>query len=458
MEDLNIYILTSNCARTLIDVDLFADHFFDALSTDARESGAPELIVLSLQEVAPIAYSFLGGAYLTPYFDAFVKTVKKATTQLWNESFVNLVRDHTGMTGLMVFARADILDRIQWIDTAHVGFGVHEMGNKGAVGARLGYVTKGATSKTVDLTFVAAHLAPMEDALEQRNLDWKSIVERLVFSHKQNTLGSLQTTPDERSALLADQDHDHNSAHSDKSHEDLFAPNAYLFLAGDLNYRTSNVSPTKTDIARFPRYGVSPDDPTHYSHLLKDDQLMREMREGRCFHGLSEAPIDFPPTYKYSSGAQKAAHHALVSGEPDTEWKWSTHRWPSWCDRILYLDHPSGSGTKEDLHVKPHAYNALPLFPHSDHRPVALAVSVPLRVKASDNPSQTDHMVPEAQQAAPFAIDPSWRSRRNAARRKEIVVGFLAYLSLTWEGNGLLLASSLGLVSAWIALQSLWGI
>ncbi|KAJ5649406.1 uncharacterized protein N7484_003129 [Penicillium longicatenatum] len=449
MEDLNLYILTSNCARTIIDVDLFADHFFDALSADARGLGAPELIVLSLQEIAPIAYSFLGGTYLTPYFDAFIKTVKKATAKLWNESYVNLVKDHTGMTGLMVFARADIVDKISWVDTAHVGFGIQEMGNKGAVGARLGYVAEGHPSKTVDLTFVAAHLAPMENALEQRNLDWQSIVERLVFSHKGNPLKALgQGNSDESTALLAD----HESSHeAETNRHDLFAPNSYLFLAGDLNYRTSDVGPLKTDVVRFPRQGVPRDDPAHYSHLLKEDQLMREMREGRSFHGLSEAPIDFPPTYKYSGAAQQAARASLLSGESEAEWKWSNHRWPSWCDRILYLNSPSwASGGGQ---VKTHAYDALPLFPHSDHRPVALAASVPLR--PSDSPSATDHEGPEAKSVAPFAIDPSWRSRRDAARQKEIVVGFLAYLGLTWEGNGMLLASTLGLVGAWVLLRSL---
>src|SRR6185312_10261529 len=103
MEELNLYILTSNCARKLIDVDLVAAHFFDVLPTS---SPAPELIVLSLQELAPIAYSFLGGSYLLPYFNAFTKAVKQATAKRWSESYVNLVKDHVGMTALMVFARA----------------------------------------------------------------------------------------------------------------------------------------------------------------------------------------------------------------------------------------------------------------------------------------------------------------------------------------------------------------
>jgi hypothetical protein len=440
--DLNLYILTANCARTLIEVDLFAEHFFDVLPASGAQSfPAPELIVLSLQEIAPIAHSFLGGSYLVPYFEAFVKAVKKATAKQWNESYVNLVKDHTGMTGLMVFARADISYKIPWIDMAYVGLGVQEMGNKGAIGARLGYTVDDDSSKTIDLTFVAAHLAPMENALEQRNLDWQSIVERLVFSHPKEVEGEEN---DENTALL---NRRRSSSHPEDSRRDLFAPSSYVFLAGDLNYRTSNVGPLKGDVVRFPRRDVSRDDPAHYSHLLKEDQLVSEMHNGRTFHGLTEAPIDFPPTYKYSDAARRAAKLGI---DTNSEWQWSGHRWPSWCDRILFLDSPSWVG--EGGHVRPQAYNALPLFPQSDHRPVALAATVPL-IHSAESPDHTDA---RSKAVAPFAIDPSWKSRRDVARRKELVVGMLAYLGLTWEGNGLLLASTLGLLGAWVVLRSLW--
>lgn len=443
MEDLSLYILTFNCARSLIDIDVFAEHLFDVLPRSGSQSfSAPELIVLSLQEIAPIAYSFLGGSYLAPYFDAFTKTVKKATAKQWDESYVGLVQDHIGMTGLMVFARANIAHRVSWIDTARVGVGFQEMGNKGAVGARLGYVVDDHTANTLDLTFVAAHLAPMEDGLEQRNLDWRSIVERLVFSNQEFPSIRRGGDADESTALLDG----HRSSDTDPNRSHLFVPNGYLFLAGDLNYRTSSTAPSKADVVRFPRRGVPREDPSHYSHLLKEDQLVREMHEGRAFHGLTEAPIDFPPTYKYSEAARRQGM------DIDADWHWSSHRWPSWCDRILYLDNPSLAG--DSGRVRAHVYDALPLLPHSDHRPVALAASVPL--VHNRDPSGAEHMDANGETAVPFAIDPSWRYRRDVARRKEIVVGVLAYLGLTWEGNGMLLASTLGIVGAWVVLQTMW--
>ncbi|KAJ5451086.1 Endonuclease/exonuclease/phosphatase [Penicillium cf. griseofulvum] len=290
MDALSIYVLTFNCARNLLDVDAFANHFFDALPASGAGSSAPDLIFLSLQEIAPIAYSFLGGSYLSPYFDAFRRAIQKASAQKWNHHYVDLHTDNTGMTGLMLFARDDTLDKVAWIDTAHVGVGVQEMGNKGAVGARLGYVVEGYPSKTMDLTFVAAHLAPMEDSYEQRNKDWKSIVERLVFTHSSKRPAE-RASVDENTSLLDDA----ASAHAEGSRRDLFAPTAYLFLAGDLNYRTSNIGPSAGEIEQFPRRNVDLNDPSHYSHLLKNDQLVREMSYGRTFHSLSEAPIDFLP-------------------------------------------------------------------------------------------------------------------------------------------------------------------
>ncbi|KAI2793740.1 hypothetical protein POX_a00324 [Penicillium oxalicum] len=462
MEELNVYIVTSNCARNLIDVDLFAAHFFDVLPSS---SSPPELIVLSLQELAPIAYSFLGGSYLRPYFDAFIKSVQQATTRRWNESYTNLVKDHTGMTALMVFAREDIAGSIPEIDTAHVGFGFLEMGNKGAVGAHLKYASAGQPARTADLTFVAAHLAPMEDGLVRRNQDWQSIVERLVFTHGQDTQQSgpgHDQTADESTSLL--KDNDHPSSHvAKRSPHNLFAPNSYLFLAGDLNYRTSNISPLKDDHARFPKRKATPDNPNHYSHLLKEDQLTREMQEGRALHGLTEAPIHFPPTYKFSSTAQEVARQSLEANDSEAEWLWSSHRWPSWCDRILYLDDTAksqrASGGPRAPTVKPVVYDALPLFPHSDHRPVALSAAVSLRTAVS--PANPDATADGASGSShthtgiPFQIDPTWRSRRDAARRKEILVGALAYLGLTWEGNGMILASFIGLFGAWFVLRSL---
>jgi hypothetical protein len=444
MDFVNLYLLTFNCARTPIDVGLFAAHLFDALPSPAparsrdnpASSEPPELIVLCLQEIAPIAYAFLGGSYLAPYFGLFDKAVDQAVSKRWGAGYARLVRENTGMTGLLVYARSDVAGKVSRIDTARVGVGFYEMGNKGAVGARLGYLTDEQDGQPMDLTFIAAHLAPMEFAVEQRNADWRSIVERLVFSKRGTGTTAGRTRiegengTEEGTALLRD---------SEGGQDGMFVPTTYLFFGGDLNYRTSSTRPTENDHARFPRSGADPSSPAHYSQLLKDDQLAREMRLSRSLHGLSEAPIDFPPTYKYRG-----------LGRNEDDWRWALGRWPSWCDRILYLDTPSWM--PELPAVKQHAYEALPLFPTSDHRPVALAISVPL--KAIRLPDEAEEGA-DVRLAAPFPLDPDWEAKRNSARAKEVIVGLAAYLGLTWEGNGILLASAMGVLGTWLVLRSL---
>ncbi|KKK20265.1 hypothetical protein ARAM_004107 [Aspergillus rambellii] len=441
MDSLRLYILTFNCARNVIDVDHFSQHFFDALPLghDSTSSAPPDILVLCLQEIAPIAYAFLGGSFLTPYFVAFAQMVDRAAASRWGSNYVNMVTDNSGMTGLMVFARTDIADQISSIDVARVGFGVQEVGNKGAVGARLSYTSPESPQVGADLTFIAAHLAPMEYAVAQRNADWRSIVERLVFSDSEVAeTGIMQEEDDsESAALLAN-----SASRPPPEYQGIFTPTSYLFLGGDLNYRTSDTSPKKEDSLSFPRATADPSSPLHHSYLLERDQLKREMEQSQCFQGLSEAPITFPPTYKYTEEAREAARD-ISSGNKAEEWKWTRSRWPSWCDRVLYLTHPPALGEQAKVNVL--SYNSLPVFPTSDHRAVGFAACVPIsRVEPTT----------DGQFVIPFPIDPEWERKRATARRKEFLVGCLVYLAWTWEGNLLVGASTIGAVGIWFVIRS----
>lgn len=453
-ECLNAYILTFNCARNLIHTDLFAAHLFDVLPP-SHDNTAPEILVLSLQEVAPIYYAFLGKTAMVPYLSAIQKAVEIATSNRWpattsrDGGYANVVTHHCGFTALMVFVRSDLADNISWTDTAEVGVGLQEIGNKGAVGARLGYAYD--NQETMELTFVAAHIAPMEYACERRNQDWRSIVERLVFTRSGDNGDEGEEQEEDTAHLLQ---RDRRNVESG-----MFSPRSHLFFAGDLNYRTSDVPPKPEDHARYPHPQANPNDASQYSKLFQSDQLTRELRAKRTLHGLTEASITFPPTYKYSDEAQKAA----LSGEQAQEgagdvWQWATRRWPSWCDRILYLEYPSWmtattkNGAKSAIQVQ--GYNALPLFPTSDHRAVALAVTVPLRPITSP-PSQISG-IDDARLHPPFPIDPSWRARRQNARLKEVFVGGLAYLAMTWEGNTILFGIVAGVFFGSIVVRSLW--
>lgn len=437
MKNLELYLLTFNCGRSLIQPDVFGSYLFDALPNNQRAT-LPDILVISLEEIAPIGYSFLGGSFLTPYYNAFRKAVKVAAGEA---VYVNVVTRNVGMTAIMIFVKKDIVPAIAYIQTAGVGFGLQEMGNKGAVGVRLGFHVEDGGEDTMEATFVAAHLAPMEDGLERRNDDWKSAVQRMVFVQDKTGEAVQHDEQSEEAPLLQGVPKE-----TSKTGNGLFSSRSHLFIGGDLNYRISSSKPGPDDYKRFPNPKAPQGDPLHYSAFLSRDQLSKERLAGRTLQGLTEPRVNFPPTYKYSTTPQKPART-----EDLDETDWASHRWPSWCDRILYLDLPEWTRTRSSQpSIRVHGYNALPLFPTSDHRPVAMSLSVPWMAFPAAPPDVND-----IRSSPPFAIDPEWHAKRSMARKKELVVGLLAYLGLTWEGNGLLTATVIGALGGYLMIKSL---
>ena len=444
MEHVAVRMLTFNCARELVKPEVFARHIFDALPP----SLPPEILVISLQEIAPIAYSFLGGSFLVPYFDRVRHSVNIAAASFDNASYYNINTSNVGMTAISAFVRQDKTQDIRWIESAGVGVGVYGMGNKGAVALRFGYAVG---DEELELSIIAGHLAPMENALSRRNEDWANICRGLVFTPvSEGVVRSL--TAQRRSPMDVGDDNapllqkatDNSTAPS----SGLFNPRSHIILAGDLNYRTSRMKPSPTDYHLFPQPCKDQTNPRHYLNLLKEDQLLREVKAQRTCHGLREAPIDFPPTYKYSD-----KQRAVAEKDDGLKWDWAKHRWPSWCDRILYTDLPFWmKAADSSASIKAHGYTALPLMSTSDHRPVALSLSIP--AKAIPTPDG-DLSGDDVRLSPPFELDDDWRSKRAAARRRELVIGTFAYLGLTWEGSSILLASVIGILGGWWVISSL---
>jgi hypothetical protein len=276
----------------------------------------------------------------------------------------------------------------------------------------------------------------MEGLVLRRNRDWENICRGLVFeqdAEKANGSAGTETEP-----LLAG---------SKRTATGLYKRNNHIFLFGDLNYRTSHLPPTLNEYKSYPQPSQPSDSPStriSLSDLLAKDQLTQERIQGRVLHGFAEEPITFPPTYKYLHtqltvpGAQVAKVDStdednLTVQEPSI-WSWAKHRWPSWCDRILFYP-PQG--------LTPGTYTALPLLPSSDHRAVALHVTL--------DPMASDGVDRDLRIAPPFPLDPHWRTRRAAARRYEIAVGAASWLTLTTEG----IATLAGLLGGVLAVYFL---
>lgn len=112
----------------------------------------------------------------------------------------------------------------------------------------------------------------------------------------------------------------------------------------------------------------------------------------------------------------------------------------------------------------------------SDHRPVACSFSVPAEaIPDPPEPNREEEREQEQEQeeggeeeegdgarmpvdvrlVPPFGLNPCWMEQREAARTKEVVVGMGAYLALTWEGRGILLAIVFGALGGWAVIASL---
>eukprot|EP00116_Pleurobrachia_bachei_P006452 sb/3466714/ len=178
------------------------------------------------------------------------------------------------------------------------------MRNKGAVAIVL-------TVFGTSILFVTAHLRAHASKVKERNYETERIASSLDFSRY----------PKER------------------QHNDIFDKVDCAFWFGDLNYRNTCDRQTAED-------SISRDD---LQPLLECDQLTQQVREKQTLTGFTEAPISFPPTFKFDPGTCNY----------DTSTK---QRVPSWTDRILFR-------SSEDA-ITNKSYHYCPSLMSSDHRPV----------------------------------------------------------------------------------------
>lgn len=415
-----LYLVTFNCARLPHSTTTLSAQLLSGLpiSPSSESSSQPELIVLSLQELAPFVASFLGGDHLTSYFTPFSTAVRLATRKAFDEDYVLAAYRNIGLTGIMVFARH--AGKVKFVEHGEVGTGLWEMGNKGGVGVRVGYEGEDGV---VEMNFVSMHLAAHEWNVENRNKDWESIVRGLVFEPS-------------------------SSSNEPPREIGVYHPTSHLFVMGDMNYRTSDVRPQAFEYLVYPKITDSPLSNTHFLKLLAQDQLTAQWKQGETLQGLMEEKITFPPTYKFKIPRES------LGEDKEERWDWSKRRWPSWTDRIFYLPLPprvEEEESKEQIIV--HNYTSIPRIISSDHRPVVLHLSIPARPLSP--PPSPPTAGEDIRVNPPFAIDKDWKYKRASARRKEVIVGCFAWLVMTWTGLGVVMAFVVGGYGGWWVLRAL---
>lgn len=200
--------------------------------------------------------------------------------------------------------------------------------------------TKGAVAIALMLfgtsfLFVTAHLTAHQDKVKERVNDIKRIVRNL------------------------DLPKDLPIRHKSKDVTQNFD---CIFWCGDLNFRLAQ--PREEVI----QWVTDTCFPQQLPVNLHKDQLQTILNEGAVLRGFEEAPITFPPTYKYDPGTQNF----------DSS---SKQRTPAYTDRILFkgkghtrgyirrVSHESSNSYKDGI-IECLVYDSVPSICTSDHKPV----------------------------------------------------------------------------------------
>ncbi|KAJ3138749.1 inositol polyphosphate 5-phosphatase [Physocladia obscura] len=259
--------------------------------------GIQELIELNAQQIVQV-----GGdtEKLRIMWDTHLMRVLNDHSNYGGGQYVSLRSASLLSSGLFGYLRRDCVENVRFVELAYCKTGLGGMAaNKGGIGLSLQF-------HDTSIAFITAHLAAGEKSEEERNRDYNTITDGLNFKRK---------------AL--------------KEHD-------LKFWFGDFNYRVN--LPNNDARSFLDRGEIGP--------LLSHDQLSLSKARGYAFDGFTEAPIHFPPTYKYDNGT--TVYDSSEKG-----------RCPSWTDRILF----AGKGIQCLEYT--HSDNLL----MSDHRPVRAAFS-----------------------------------------------------------------------------------
>lgn len=152
--------------------------------------------------------------------------------------------------------------------------------------------------------------------------------------------------------------------------EHLLESMDHVVICGDLNYRVD--LPREISEKTVDEMTSTQDEKKACglrTSLLRHDQLLQTISEGRAFVDFSEGEIKFPPTFKFDKGTP----------DFDTSHK---HRIPAWTDRVLF---------KHNKGVKVQEYDSVQNAMHSDHRPVFAKLSLNIEgreVQAPEKPQK----------------------------------------------------------------------
>ncbi|PWN36666.1 DNase I-like protein [Meira miltonrushii] len=252
-QSIDVHLRNMNGNESNEVVDGSANAPFLPLSHSASNSSAAAAAARRSNHRLAIRIPGLSGAHHV--------TVQSDGTPLSFGAYELVSKERCYMMYTAVYVWRGCLDRVRGCSQGHVKSGLlaGRVGNKGAVGISL---KLGSTR----LLFVNAHLAAHEGKVAERIANVEKIKKELKVD-------TFLPKDDPRN-----------------DDDDLTSCFDYAFWFGDLNFRV--------DITR--QHADWLIKKQQYDHALAFDQLKKIMREQpHIFNGFKEAPIKFPPTFKY---------------------------------------------------------------------------------------------------------------------------------------------------------------
>ena len=256
----------------------------DSSEIDVFAIGFEEIVDLTAQNIVNSS-----DENATLWYNKIMECLKK------KGDYVPLVAENLQLVGvcLFVFVLKKHVGSIRdiCVSKTKTGFG-GTAGNKGGVLLRFIFYN-------TSICFVCSHFAAHQKEIRQRNEDFRQIYETSEFvGQAVTTLSKIET----------------------RFHD-------YVFWCGDLNYRID----LPNELCRSLIAQQS------WDALLKEDQLCVQRSVSLVFREFSEAPILFPPTYKYNLNE-------------DTYDRSEKCRVPAWTDRILWRKRVKQGNAPQENH------------------------------------------------------------------------------------------------------------
>jgi inositol polyphosphate 5-phosphatase INPP5B/F len=325
------------------------------------EEKAPDIYAIGFQEIVDLNAMnvALDGSKTISNSKFWMNKVQEFLNTIKGENYVLIGSKHLVGVFLCIYVKGSLSANnvIRDVRTSSTAVGVLGMGNKGGVSIRFNLYD-------TSLCFVCSHLAAHRENVEGRNADYHSIIEQTIFTPDNNKnninnnnksggwvekpkMGYLRTLTDNLKIL----------------------DNDCIFWVGDLNYRidsqitTQQVFDSINNYSNIIKSNNNKKDKKALKYLIDlaiYDQLnIERSKPNGPFHGFTEGPLLFKPTYKYQPGL------------PDTYDVRNPKkiRAPAWCDRVLWR-HNIDNKLVELL-----LYDYANLLP-SDHKPIYCVVNI----------------------------------------------------------------------------------